>query len=83
MGTSYYFGYMPELSEFDLYSTAKMTISKDGNDYVITITDLTLKGGPIDSDGNEIDSKYYTNISFTYKGPLPKLADKYNDVVYY
>jgi hypothetical protein len=83
VGTSYYFGYTPNLSEFDLYSTAKMTISKDGNDYVITITDLTLKGGPIDSDGNEIDSKYYTNISFTYKGPLPKLADKYNDVVYY
>ena len=83
VGTSYNFGYTPDGYDFALYPTAKMTITKDGNDYVITITDLTLRGGPIDSDGRELDPKYYTNISFTYKGPIPKLAEKYDSVIDY
>ena len=83
VGTSYYYGYTPDLYEFSPYLGAKMTISKDGDDYVITITNLTLKGGPQDEDGHSVDDKFYTNLSFTYKGPLPKLPEKYWDVIGY
>jgi hypothetical protein len=60
-----------------------MTIAKEGNDYILTISNLTLRGGPLDADGRGVDSKFYTNISFSYKGPLPKFADKYNNIIYY
>ena len=83
VGTTYYYGYMPDLNEFSSYLASKMTISKDGDDYVITITNLTLKGGPQDEDGHSVDDKFYTNLSFTYKGPLPKLPEKYWDVIGY
>lgn len=80
-GTTYYYGYTPGIFEFDLYATPKLTISKDGDEYIVTISDLTLRGGALDEEGNDIDPKYYTNISFSYKGLLPKMADKYISVM--
>jgi hypothetical protein len=81
--TSYSYSYTPDLNDFSPYLNAKMTIAKEGNDYILTISNLTLRGGPLDADGRGVDSKFYTNISFSYKGPLPKFADKYNNIIYY
>jgi len=39
-----------------------MTISKDSDDYAITITGLTLEGGP-QVEGEGVDNKFHTNLS--------------------